>query len=346
MTTTIPETMQAIRLEEENGKLQVRTMPVPKPGPGQVLVRMAASTINPSDIGFLYSTSGYSNRTLPVTAGVEGSGTVVAAGDGFLPGFLLGKRVACTKYKIDQGTWAEYMLTKAALCFPLKDDVSFESGATLVVNPMTVLAFFEIIKKGRHKAFVNTAAASQLGRMLVRMAGKKGIPLINVVRRQEQADLLRSMGAEHVLVCADEDFDEKLKDLTHRLKATLILDAIAGDFTQRLLDSSPAGSLILLYSILSQEKAKINPNSLWYFNRRVEGFHLSTWSKKQGFLKILLNTRRVQKLSQDDLMTEFRMRIPFTDAQEGLDMYQKDMTAGKILLVIDPQQIPLDSDTL
>jgi len=125
MGSSIPETMQAIRLEEENGKLQVRQLPVPKPGHGEVLVRMAASTINPSDIGFIYNTSGYTNRKLPVTPGNEGSGTVVAAGDGFLPKFMLGKRVACTKSKIDQGTWAEYMLTKARLCSPLRKDISF-----------------------------------------------------------------------------------------------------------------------------------------------------------------------------------------------------------------------------
>ena len=88
MSISIPETMQAVRLEEENGTLQVRQIPVPMPGPGEVLVRMAASTINPSDIGFMYSTSGYSNRTLPVTPGIEGSGTVVAAGQGILTNFM------------------------------------------------------------------------------------------------------------------------------------------------------------------------------------------------------------------------------------------------------------------
>ena len=98
MSNSIPKSMRAIRLEEENGKLQVRELPVPKPGPGEVLVRMAASTINPSDIGFMYSTSGYSNRALPVTPGNEGSGTVVAAGSGILPNFLMGKRVACTRW--------------------------------------------------------------------------------------------------------------------------------------------------------------------------------------------------------------------------------------------------------
>jgi NADPH:quinone reductase-like Zn-dependent oxidoreductase len=343
MTISIPEMMQAIRLEEENGKLQVRQLPVPKPGSGEVLVRMAASTINPSDIGFMYSTSGYSNRTLPVTPGNEGSGTVVAAGAGFLPKFMLGKRVACAKSRVDQGTWAEYMLTKAALCSPLKKDVSFEDGATLIVNPMTALAFFEIVKKEGYDAFVNTAAASQLGRMLLRMANKKSIPLINIVRRKEQINLLRSLGADYVLDSTASDFDEELKDLTHRLNATLILDAISGEFTQRLIDASPAGSLILFYANLSQSLAKINPNTLWYFNRRVEGFHLSTWSKDQSFLKILLNSRRVQNLAHDDLQTEFQKRIPFTHAQEGLERYQKNMTAGKILLVIDPDQVSLNA---
>ena len=342
MSISILESMQAIRLEEENGKLQVRELPVPKPGPGEVLVRMAASTINPSDLGFLYSTSGYSNRTLPVTPGIEGSGTVVAAGSGFLPNFLMGKRVACTRPGTRDGTWAQLLLTKASLCSPLKKDISFETGATLVVNPMTALAFFEIIDKGRHAAFVNTAAASQLGRMLVRMANKKGIPLINIVRRKEQSNLLRSLGAKHVLVSTEADFDQNLKELAHRLNATLFLEAISGEFTQRLIDASPKGSLILLYSNLSQAPAQINPNSLWYFDRRVEGFILSTWAPKQGLSKILRLTRQVQKLAHTALTTTFQKRIPFTSVQEGLEHYQKNMTAGKILLVIDPNDVSLN----
>ena len=343
MSNSIPKSMRAIRLEEENGKLQVRELPVPKPGPGEVLVRMAASTINPSDIGFMYSTSGYSNRALPVTPGNEGSGTVVAAGSGILPNFLMGKRVACTRVGTRDGTWAQYLLTRASLCSPLRSDVPIENGATLIVNPMTALAFFEIIQNGKHAAFVNTAAASQLGRMLIRMAHKKGIPLINIVRRDEQADLLLSLGAEYVLVSTRANFDQKLKELAHRLRATLFLDAIAGDFTQRLIDASPAGSLLLLYANLSQSPAKVNPNSLWYFDRRVEGFILSTWAPKQGFLKILRLTRQVQKLAHTDLATEFQKRIPFTSAQEGLELYQKNMTAGKILLVIDPNAVPLNA---
>lgn len=342
MDTNIPDMMQAAQLEQDGGPIVIRQIPVPKPGPGEVLVRMAASTINPSDIGFLNNSSGYAGRTLPVIPGIEGSGTVIAVGPGLLPRFLLGKRVACSRPATGDGTWAEYMLTKASHCVPLRKNVSLECGATLVVNPMTAVIFFEIIEQGGHAAVVNTAAASQLGRMLLRLAHKKNIPLVNVVRREAQAELLRSLGAEHVLVSTEADFDQKLTELTHRLHATLILDAISGDFTQRLIDASPDGSLILLYANLSASPAQISPNSLWLHNRRVEGFYLAAWIANHGRLKVLNVARQVQKLALTELLTTFHKRLPLASAQEGLEIYQKDMTAGKILLVIDPTEISLN----
>jgi NADPH2:quinone reductase len=343
MSLSIPETMQAVRLEEENGQLQVRQVPVPRPGPGQVLVRMAASPINPSDIGFLSGHGTYENRRLPVVPGNEGSGTVVAVGLGFLPNFLRGKRVACAKASAGDGAWAEYMLTSASLCVPLQKNISFERGATLVVNPMTALIFFEIIKRGRHAAFVNTAAASQLGRMLLRLAQKRGVPIINVVRRAEQSDLLRSLGAEYVLVSTEVDFDRKLSELAYRLHATLFLDAISGEFTQRLIDASPSGTTILMYANLSDKPAKFEPSSLWLHDRRVEGFYLGTWAGKQNLLKVLSLSHQVQRLANTELQTTFQKRLPLASAQEGLELYQKNMTAGKIMLVIDPSEVPLEA---
>jgi NADPH2:quinone reductase len=344
MSLPIPESMQAVRLEEENGELQVLQIPVPKPGPGEVLVCMAASAVNPSDIGFIFNASGNSDRKLPVTPGNEGSGTVVAAGQGFLPNFMLGKRVACARSGNSDGTWAEYMLTKASLCVPLRKSTTLEQGSTLVVNPMTALIFFEIIKRSKHTAFVNTAAASQLGRMLLRLAQKEKIPLINVVRRKEQADLLRSLGADFVLVSAEADFDQKLSELAHCLNATLVLDAVSGKFTQRLIDASPDGSTILMYANLSGAPVEIDPGSLWLHNRHIEGFYLGTWAADKNILKILSLTRQVQKLIDVELQTTFQKRLPLASAQEGLELYQKNMTAGKVLLVIDPKEVPLQAE--
>jgi NADPH:quinone reductase-like Zn-dependent oxidoreductase len=302
---------------------------------------MAASIINPADIVFLNRGGAYTKRKLPVVPGIEGSGTVVASGSGLLPKFLKGKRVSCSKPPEGNGTWGEYMLTKASLCAPLNKNVSLEKGANLVVNPMTAVIFLEMIKEGKHAAVVNTAAASQLGRMLLRLTQKKNIPLINIVRVEKQAELLRSLGAEYVLVSTNVDFDQELTELTHRLNATLILDAISGEFTQRLMDASPAGSLILNYANLSRSPMSIEPNSLWSYNRRIEGFYLANWASKQNMINILRVTQQVQKLVDTDLSTDFQKCIPFAKAQEGLEHYQKDMTGGKILLVIDSNEIPL-----
>jgi NADPH2:quinone reductase len=341
MSSIIPETMEAVQLDKDGGPLFVRQIPVPRPGAGEVLVQMAASPINPSDLGFIEGGHGY-EKTFPVVPGVEGSGTVVAAGSGWLPGILMGRRVACAKSSTSDGAWAEYMVTRAGQCVPLQKNISDEQGAMLLVNPLTALVFIDILKKGRHAACINTAAASALGRMMVRLALKKGVPLINIVRRKDQAEILYSLGAEHVLISTESGFEKRLSALAHLLKATLILDAICGEFTQKLIDAAPDGSLILLYSNLSREPSRISPHSLWNHNIRVEGFYLGVWAEKQNLLKILSLSQEVQKLAGTDLRSSIFKRLPLSSVQEALDMYQKNMTAGKMLLVINPKEISIE----
>jgi NADPH:quinone reductase-like Zn-dependent oxidoreductase len=344
MSIAIPETMQAVQLDQYGGPLAVRQLSPPMLKAGEVLIRMAASPINPSDLGML--AGGYEDeKPFPFVPGIEGSGTVVAAGSGLLPRLLMGRRVACAASSKSNGTWAEYMATPATLCFPLQKRVSLEQGAMLVVNPMTALAFFDIIKRGRHAAIVNTAAASQLGRMVLRLGLKRGVPVINIVRRQEQADLLYTLGAKYVLVSTDADFNQKLHTLAHQLNATLLLDAIGGGFTQQLIDAAPDESLILLYSNLSTESASIKPHSLWRHNRRVEGFYLATWAAKQSIFKILKVAQEAQSLISTDLQTIVSKRLPLSSVQEALDFYQKNMTAGKVLLMINPQDVSAQGET-
>jgi NADPH2:quinone reductase len=335
MSSSIPESMQAVLLDKDGGPLSLRQIPVPKPGAGEVLIRMTTSPINPSDLGFLEGGHGY-EKTFPVVPGVEGSGTVVSAGVGLLPKILTGRRVACAKSSTTDGAWAEYMVTRATQCVPLQKNISNEQGAMLLVNPLTALVFFDILKKGRHAALINTAAASALGRMMVRLALKKGIPLINIVRRKDQAEVLTSLGAEHILISTDQDFQQKLTALSHRLHATLVLDAISGNFTQQLIEAAPDNSLVLLYSNLSREPSRISPHSLWNHNIRVEGFFLGTWAAKQNLLKILSLSMEVQNLIKTDLQSPVYKRLPLSSVQEGLDLYQKNMTAGKILLLVKP----------
>jgi len=337
MTRTIPATMQAVVLEEEGGPLMIRERPVPQPGKNEVLIRMAASPINPSDLGYLRG-MGETKRPLPAVPGIEGSGVVVAGGSGALPRFLVGRRVACVRKANRDGAWAEYMVTSAMQCMPLQKSISLELGSMLIVNTMTAVIFLDMIKQGRHKAVVNTAAASQLGQMLVRLSHKHRFPLINIVRREEQAETLRVLGAGHILNSAESDFDRRLEALTRELNATLVLDAIGGDFSQHLIDASPDGSLLMFYSNLSTEPARIRPNSISNHGRRVEGFYLAPWARKNGLFKVLQAALRAQRLLRTDVgQITIHKRIPLSAAQEGLELYQKDMSAGKVLFVMDSQ---------
>lgn len=332
---SIPAVMQAVVLEEEGGPLVLRERPVPQPGKNEVLIRMAASPINPSDLGYLRG-MGETKRPLPAVPGIEGSGVVVAGGPGILPRLLVGRRVACARKANRDGAWAEYMVTSAMQCIPLQKSISLDLGSMLIVNTMTVVIFLEMIKQGKHKAIVNTAAASQLGQMLVKLSHRHGFPLINIVRREEQAETLRALGARHVLVSAESDFDRRLAALTRELHATLVLDAIGGGFTQRLIDASPDGSTLVFYSSLSGEPASIRPNSIYNHGRRVEGFFLAPWALKNGVLKILQVALRAQGLLRTDVgRITIHKRIPLAAAQEGLELYQNDMSAGKILFVME-----------
>src|SRR5664279_4757055 len=155
MATNIPATMHALELHAEDGKpesLKLVEKPVSVPGPGEVLIKVAAAAVNPSDLAFLRGIYG-TRKTLPVVPGFEGSGTVVAAGSGTMSRFYMGRRVAFVSGEGD-GTWAEYAVTPATQCVPLPKNVTLEQGSMMMVNPLTALAFMEIIRQGRHKAII------------------------------------------------------------------------------------------------------------------------------------------------------------------------------------------------
>ena len=334
MNQNIPTTMQAVQQDEPGGRLFTREVPVPSVRPGWVLVRMAAAPINPSDLGSLQGMSYRGERSYPFIPGIEGSGTVVAAGAGFMAGFLNGRRVACSAPQPGDGTWAEYMLTPANLCVPLNKKVSLEAGAMLIVNPLTALAIFEMAKAEKHQAIVNTAAAGALGNMMVRLGKRHNIPIIHTVRRPEQVVQVKERGADYVLNTQDADFADQLQELAHELKATLLLDAIAGQMTKTLTDIAPYGSTILLYSRLSQKDSVVNPQAMLLKHLKVEGWYLANWMRKKNLLQTLLLSRTAQSMITADLQSPVHKRLSLSAAQEGLETYLSSMSAGKILFVM------------
>jgi NADPH:quinone reductase-like Zn-dependent oxidoreductase len=332
--SSIPDQMTAVVLDSYSGvqALRVEQRPVPKPGDNEVLVKVAAASINPSDLAFLEGHYGFKKPT-PVVPGFEGSGTVVAAGSGMMSGYLNGKRVACVSQDKGDGSWAEYMVTRTGFALPLDKSVSLEHGAMSVVNPLTAMAFLTIVKEGGHKAIVHTAAASALGQMVNRLGMREGFQVINIVRREQQVDLLKQQGAAIVLNSSEPVFDRQLADVCQQHKVRLAFDAVAGSMTMRLLEAMPAGSKVTVYGGLSYEPAQAEPGHLIFQNKCVDGFWLTLWLAKKNFMQSLMLWRRAQKLLSTELRSEVRARFVLQEARKAVMDYQGHMTGGKVLFI-------------
>jgi NADPH:quinone reductase-like Zn-dependent oxidoreductase len=325
--------MKAVFIDKAGGKLIVKEVNTPQPGPGEVLVRIAAAPVNPSDIALLRNeyTDKYLTTYIP---GLEGSGTVIAAGKGILPRLWMGKRVACSSGHNTSGTWAEYMVTPAAMCFPLSRKVSDEQGSMSLVNPLTALAFFEIAKQNRHKAIINNAAASALGRMVDLLGKKTRIPVINIVRNKQQYEMLTGQGSQYVLDSSDPSFIESIERLSKQLNATLLLDSVCSRQLENIIEVLPHDSSVIIYGNLSGEpQIMINPRSLIDNNIQISGFYLGQRAKKNGPMKNMINLIKVRSLMSKDLKIKIRSRFQLTKAQEAVDTYLSNMSGGKVILI-------------
>lgn len=333
--TEIPSMMQALELEAYTGwrrGLKLVSRPVPRPGPGEVLVRITAAPVNPADFAFMKGMYGVS-KSLPTVPGWEGSGVVVAAGEGWYARYLLGKRVACAAPEDGGGTWAEYMVTPANRCIPLRRRVSDEQGAALLINPMTAWALVDLARRGGHRAVVQTAAAGALGRMIWRLGERRGLTMVNIVRRPEQVDLLTGLGAAHVLSTHEPDFDDRLKAVCRELGVTMAFDAVAGEMPDRLLAALPRRAEVVVYGALSNSVCQVNPGRLIFKDQRVRGFWVSRWRPRFGLPGQVYAGLRIQDMLAAELETPIQARLPLEKAFEGMEQYVKNMSAGKILLM-------------
>jgi NADPH:quinone reductase len=328
----VPEEMNAIRQYKAGGELKFERAGVPRPGPGEVLVKMDASPINPSDLALI--AGGYLERSYPFTPGLEGSGRVVAAGSGLLPRMRMGKRVACSPASGGDGTWAEYMLTSAMNVAPLPQSISPEQGSMMLVNPMTAMAFIQLAKQGKHRALVNNAAASSLGKMLIRLCKSQEIPLINIVRKEEHISVLKELGAKYVLNSSAKTFKEELKGISEELGATLFLDAVTGSQSSILLEAAPRGSTLLAYARLSGEAIIADPGDLIKDEKEILGFQLGNWLHGKGLLFKLSFIGRVKKQLGSELSSEINRTYPLEQVQEAIAHYREHMSDGKIVLKI------------
>jgi len=245
--------LQLRSLIKKSGELEISLVDVstPEPGPDEVVVRVEASPINPSDLGLLVGAADMTTakasgtRDLPVITakvpeagmkamaarldesmpvGNEGAGVVIKTGSSDAAKALMGKTVAM----IGGAMYAQYRCLRVAECLPLPAGITPAEGASCFVNPLTALGMTETMRREGHKALVHTAAASNLGQMLNKICLKDGIGLINIVRSKEQADILHKIGAKYVVDSTAATFMDDLTNALVETGATLAFDPIGG----------------------------------------------------------------------------------------------------------------------
>jgi NADPH:quinone reductase-like Zn-dependent oxidoreductase len=267
-------------LEAMEPYLRPGVIAVPTPGPTQVLIKVSLASINPSDVAFIKGQYGQP-RAKGQPAGFEGVGTVAATGDDPYARNLAGTRVAFATGVTNWGSWAEYAVAEAMACIPLLDTVRDEDGAAMIVNPLTALAMFDIVSQEGQKAFVMTAGASQLCKLIIGLAREAGFRPIVTVRRDEQIALLKEVGAAHVLNENAPDFKATLREAIKTEQPRIFLDAVTGPLASAIFHAMPKRSRWIIYGRLDPDTTIIRePGQLIFQHKRIEGFWLSEWMRQ------------------------------------------------------------------
>ena len=374
MTDVAALELRSLVTPEGELRLSLEETSIAAPGADEVVVRVEAAPINPSDLGLLLGPADLSTmqaggtadrptltlqvppqrmgmlkarlgESLPV--GNEGAGTVIAAGENAQA--LMGKRVGM----LGGAMYATHRKVRVSDTIQLPDDATAADGASMFVNPLTALAMPEVMRAEGHKALVHTAAASNLGQMLNRICQADGVPLVNIVRSPDQAQLLRDAGAEHVVDSTADGFREALTDAIAETGATIAFDAIGGGkLANAILHAMEAaasrnGGAYSRYGSTTFKQVYIyggldvGPTTLdrgFGFAWSVSGFLLTPFLIKAGAAKTAEMKARVAAELKTTFASSYTDTIGLADAlkPEVMQAYNRKATGTKYL--IDPSR--------
>ena len=253
--------------------LAEKMISLPEPAKGQALIKVHLAAINPSDIHFIKGEYGQP-RVKGRPAGFEAVGEVIAGDTPFV-----GQRVSF--FATHSGTWAEYALTDASGLVPCRPDLAEVDAAGQLVNPLTAIAMFDLVKESGAESFVLNAAGSQLGKLLIALGRDNGVKPIAVVRRAEQAAALKEMGAAEVIISTDDSALSGAQDLFRALKPRVLLDAVGDQFTADLFFAMPNRARWVNYGKLATQAPALHQmGQLIFQGKQIEGFWLTRWMKE------------------------------------------------------------------
>ncbi len=328
--------MKAVLFEKHGDPtevLQVRDVPEPHPGPGQVRVRMIMSPVNPSDLMVVRGRY-VVLPPLPATPGFEGVGVVDEVGPGLLGRLVQGKRVVAINHA--GGNWAEYALIPARQARPIADDIPDEQAATSFVNPASVLAMSRhVLKVRRGEWLLQSAAGSTLGRMMIKLGRNDNFKTLNVVRRREAIDELKQLGGDAVISSEDGPIDEQVRRIVGEQGVRHAIDPVGGETGAAVLRSLAPGGRLVVYGTLSGEPIRIDPRVLISAKIGVEGFWLGHWMRERSIPALLLLFREIATLIRQGVLdSQLGQTFPLAQVVDAARLAETVGRNGKVLLRI------------
>lgn len=306
--------------------LAVEEVATPVPNTDDVLIKVIASPINPSDIMFVQNLYGIRPH-LPSGAGFEGVGIVESVGENVkIP---IGTRVSFTGI----GTWAEYVLTNHRTLIPVPEAMPDDVAAQLFVNPFTAVAMVEESGVKSGEWLMITAAASALGKMVIQICKMRGIKTIGTVRHNDHTEDLKSLGVDEVVNTSEENLLKKVQHITKYEGVKAVLECVGGHTASEAVKCMSRGGLMLIYGSLSLQDPQVNVGLMIFKELTLRGFWLTDWMRR-----VDANTR--QRVSQEviNLLVTGQVQIPI-EAVYGLDEIKKAVSHaeasgrwGKVLL--------------
>lgn len=310
------------------------------PSPGQVLVKVMRSTVNPSDMFYILGAYGLVNpEKFPTTPGFEGSGIIEAVGDNVSKD-LVGKYcsiIDAPKNKDEfYGTWSEYKYVDPKTSLLIYDnEIDLDHACFAMINPLTAVCFIEEIKLRNLKSVAHNAAASGLGQTFVKLCKENNITLINVVRKEEQVKTLKDLGAEIIINTAVEGWEKEFSKTTSDHDCRLMFECVGGKMTSTLLSLMPNNSSVSHYGNLSLEGLDgFSTGDFIFKNKKLEGFWLNTFfAQHPNLLPTIFGTvKKGIENSKESFKPIIAKEVKLDELLKTLPEYKQITSSGKILI--------------
>ena len=306
--------------------LYLKESEMPEPKAQEVLIRVKARNINPSDIMFVRGMYGITPK-LPSSAGFEASGIIEKGDEGGK--VAVGTRVMFTAI----GTWKEFVCVPAAGVIPIPAQMSDEVACQAFVNPMTAFGMIEESGLKSGDWLLITAGASAFGKFAIQMATGKGIRVAATVRHESQRQLLMDLGAELIINTRTEKIAKVIFEKTG-VGVDVVFDAVGGDLGVKALSCLKQKGRMLVFGALALENLSINSGLLIFKNLRIEGFWLSTWIEELSAEQRMKAFKQVfEFLMQEESKVDVAATYPLSEFKAALTAYEQAGRNGKILLV-------------